>query len=254
MIIGLRADLFDALPLAGEAIELLFERAGQSVEAVLDGMPPLRSGLSRGEDNSDHWRECIIDALDNLSKLPLVLEGASVGRFQNRIRKLRSGVESSSRLSRSAARPNALGRACSAELQDWIVDPKLNALPNKATRGHMPSDLGRYLFCAVHAEITGISPKAANFPASLAPDHRSWNSGKFADRFRVQLRGGPATTVTSHIAKDGHYFIHPDPAQCRSFTVREAARLQTFQDHYFFRGNMALSYRVANEDELSLPA
>jgi DNA (cytosine-5)-methyltransferase 1 len=106
----------------------------------------------------------------------------------------------------------------------------------------MVSDLGRYLFAAVFGDVRGYSPKAGDFPPALSPDHRNWHSGVFNDRFRVQLFDEASTTVTSHISKDGHYFIHPDPVQCRSLTVREAARLQTFPDDYLFLGNRTQQY------------
>jgi DNA (cytosine-5)-methyltransferase 1 len=237
MIIGLRADLFDAERLASERMELLSKQAEQPAEAVLDHMPRLRSGLSRGEDTFNRWRNCVVAALDDLSALPLEFDDATLDRFRARVRELQAGLETASTLPRTASTPNGLGANCSAELKAWILDPKLRTLPNNTSRGHMPSDLGRYLFSAIYAEIAGSSPKAGTFPSSLAPAHRNWSSGKFADRFRVQIRGAPATTVTSHISKDGHYFIHPDPSQCRSLTVREAARLQTFPDNYYFKGN-----------------
>lgn len=103
----------------------------------------------------------------------------------------------------------------------------------------MPTDLRRYVFAAAYADLYGFSPKGhKGFNLKgLAPDHANWETGKFSDRFRVQAEKLPATTITSHISKDGHYFIHYDPSQCRSLSVREAARIQTFPDNYFFQGN-----------------
>jgi DNA (cytosine-5)-methyltransferase 1 len=73
-------------------------------------------------------------------------------------------------------------------------------------------------------------PNLRNFPPLLLPDHVNVDAENipFVDRFRVQVKGDLASTVVAHIQKDGHYYIHHDPAQCRSRTVPESARLQTF--------------------------
>ena len=202
-------------------------------------MPALRSGISRGLDDAAVWCGEVLGAAN-------MLAGISKGKDDRALREaflnVSERVKENPPIVRAASRlPDGYGTS-NDELLQWIERPELRAIAQHETRGHMASDLSRYLFAAVFGTVHGYSPKAADFPLVLSPDHRNWHSGVFNDRFRVQLADEASTTVTSHISKDGHYFIHPDPIQCRSLTVREAARLQTFPDDYLFLGNRTQQY------------
>lgn len=125
-------------------------------------------------------------------------------------------------------------------LYDWYIDDNLKGLTHHVSRNHLLQDIKRYLFASLYTQVNNKFPKLNDyklFDEDLLPDHENVDSGKFTDRFRVQMPDIPATTITSHISKDGHYFIHYDPTQCRSLTVREAARIQTFPDNYIFCGS-----------------
>ena len=233
ILLGVREDIgYDGRYLLKEEEEL-------KVRDAIGDLPPLRSRLSKG-DSDEAWQRSVSQQALVLSK------DASKKRLDLLAKSLESNAKSlgwqlnvgSLRLDSCAQRANRSGYT------EWVKDPRLKVILNHESRSHMESDLARYFYSSVFTILHDRSPKGhTEFNLkNLAPDHANWETGKFSDRFRVQRYDAPSTTVTSHIAKDGHYFIHPDPSQCRSLTVREAARLQTFPDNYFFQGNRTQQY------------
>lgn len=213
-----------------------------TLKQTIGGLPAIRSGLSKGRDTLEVWRRAIAGFDPTAIKQELnghEYVGDLVDLMKFNLNREPRKLER--RSTHYPARPRL-----QHVVFDGIYDSLLDCLDGHEARGHMPSDLRRYAFASSFAAVTGRSPKLADFPESLLPSHDNVDLGRagkmFSDRFRVQLPDQPSTTVTSHISKDGHYFIHYDPVQCRSLTVREAARLQTFPDNYRFEGPRTAQY------------
>jgi DNA (cytosine-5)-methyltransferase 1 len=231
ILLGVRSDV-------GRRPRTLIERKPVPIRSVLADLPSLRSGLSR-RDAPRAWKDAVAEE-GNARWLEQVDP-----RVKKRIRSI---------LKRMVVPVADRGQAWApygghvAYAEAWYRPPGFDLVLNHTSRGHMQSDLGRYLFASAFARIHGKSPTLADFPRGLLPKHENVadalrEGGNFQDRFRVQVSSKPSTTVTSHISKDGHYYIHYDPRQCRSLTVREAARLQTFPDDYLFRGGRTEQYK-----------
>lgn len=218
IIVGVREDLARSL---GQLVAVKKQR---DVWRTIRDLPPVRSGLSDGTDSHAEW-----------------LETLRSFRRESWFKALPSDVKRVARLATEKAGEHRLARGA-----DFISRHSRETVFNHSTRGHMKDDLKRYLFASAFASARAQSPTLSDFPCDILPNHanvpQALETGHFADRFRVQLANEPATTVTSHISKDGHYFIHPQPWQCRSLTVREAAMLQSFPDDYFFCGPRTAQY------------
>jgi DNA (cytosine-5)-methyltransferase 1 len=223
------------------------------LSSVIDLLPKLRSEIGRSIketivingkskrfyqkfiDNNDNWKI----ALENLRNEIIKWNGLTASTISSFINSelCTIGSEYITYNKLTIDRNNALF--------DWFYDNEINGVINHQSRSHLLEDIRRYLFLSIYGMIYNKFPRLqeySKFNNRLLPDHHSAETGKFNDRFRVQLPDKPATTITSHISKDGHYYIHYDPSQCRSFTVREAARIQTFPDNYLFWGTRTQQY------------
>ncbi|MBL8909279.1 MAG: DNA cytosine methyltransferase [Archangium sp.] len=228
IIVGIRSDHAGTLP-------LLARRKAVSLGHVLQS-PPVHAGVS---DESTPWLEVVGRARS----------AAWLAQLDSEVRSVIHSVLDELHIPRKArGNEYILGREWESNYAPaWYGAEGHLGYLNHSTRSHMSTDLHRYLFAASWAKHHKSSPSLMDFPKLLLPKHKNARAtargdGGFADRFRVQVAGRPSTTVTSHISKDGHYYIHPTADQCRSLTVREAARLQTFPDDYFFSGPRTAQY------------
>ena len=229
-ILGIRADI-NVVP------EILKISTPPSVEQIISSMPKIRSSISRKKDNYNEWKDTLL-SVNATTWIPSSnKESNSVKKEINKAQKTIRKIEMHNSSTEYKA-PRVM--------RSWYQDDRLKVATCHEARSHMVSDLHRYMYASAYASALDTSPKLKDFPNELLPAHKNVKDGcegkMFSDRFRVQVKSRCSTTITSHISKDGHYFIHYDPAQCRSLTVREAARLQTFPDNYHFEGPRTSQY------------
>jgi len=233
ILLGIRKDKYKKRK--GTVATLEKHKSVVGVLSAINDLPKLRSGLSKGPDDSDTWGKVLGD----------IVTQPWLGELDAEVRKELTLIAFARRRPKARGADRITNRKA-APKNDWYKDDKLNVICNHEVRSHIVEDIYRYVYVSAFGFVHGFSPKLADFPDALLPLHKNVKQGvdeaKFADRFRVQIGDKPSTTVTCHISKDGHYFIHPDPYQARSLTVREAARLQTFPDNYFFEGPRTAQY------------
>lgn len=238
ILLGVRSDIHRK---AGDPAVLMPAERRVSVSDMLGGMPVLRSRLSR-EDSQEDWIRTLHRTVERLRELQ---DNGDYADILTGMEDALVAVDSREELASGQQFLQAqAGTIDSPDLARFMEDPRIGGVLQHETRSHMPSDIKRYLFISTWAQRRGHSPRVQELPGFLRPRHAniSRRSVPFADRFRTQLASEPANTIVAHMSKDGHAFIHYDPAQARSLTVREAARLQTFPDNYFFQGPRTTQY------------
>lgn len=243
ILLGIREDIASGL---GDFQRLKLSENHPTMQQAISDLPKIRSRLSKGVDSTENWREAVNSirktTLNKLVSDPHVPDMV----YENFIKQLGRIWNSPASVGADKGlvkKSSEFHKYLPNKLRNWYKDRRLgDFIVNHESRGHIVGDLHRYLYYSTYAKKMGTSPNANNLPKVLWPAHKNFDTGKFADRFRVQLSKSPGTTVTCHISKDGHYFIHYDPIQCRSLTVREAARIQTFPDNYYFVGNRTQQY------------
>lgn len=120
-----------------------------------------------------------------------------------------------------------------------IKDETCNYLVQHEVRPNRDNDLEIYRICVENWNDGQKKLKYNELPEKLITQK---NTKSFLDRFKVVPGEGISHTVVAHISKDGHYYIHPDVEQNRSISLREAARIQSFPDDYYFEDSRTSAF------------
>ena len=131
---------------------------------------------------------------------------------------------------------------------DYILKSRLRdecpVLTWHVARPHTASD--RDIYRLYIESWNGYGEAKPRMRYNELPEHfqSHLNKDDFSDRFKVVAADKTySQTVVAHIHKDGHYYIHPDLEQARSLSVREAARLQSFPDNFYFEGSRTSAFK-----------
>lgn len=234
ILLGVRKDL------SSKNHKILQKKSIVTVNEALHGLPQIRSKFSKQEDTLINWIKC-------LHEIPKLIPKTYTNNHEFLLKEIDIYLKKTDQLVGTGAEyieNNSYLKMPESVFNNWVRDSRLQGITHHASRGHIKQDIQRYFFLSAFVASLGIQLKVNDLPKKLLPNHTNIYKDNipFTDRFRVQAGGTFSSTIVSHISKDGHHYIHPQPWQARSLTVREAARLQTFPDNYFFEGTRTQQY------------
>lgn len=131
---------------------------------------------------------------------------------------------------------DAFNYPCDNEFLKRIGSKGVHPLMDQICRKHNETDRERFRAMITNHWTFGEMRRAR-------PDLEHEHARVFDNSYVVQWWDLPSKTILAHIHKDGFQFIHPDVEQLRSFTVREAARIQSFPDDFVFEGSRGEKYK-----------
>lgn len=162
-------------------------------------------------ENERHGLQRFVDVHDALSDLPPVEPGQD-------------------------ASTDAFDYPCNNAFLRRIGQPGIHPLMDHLARNHNELDRERFRVMIEHHWSFGEMRRRR-------PDLEHEHARVFDNSYVVQWWDLPSKTILAHIHKDGFQFIHPDYDQARTFTVREAARIQSFPDDFVFVGSRGEKYK-----------